>query len=101
MGCQVRGVLGDSMKDGFAVEIVSIDRIDDMLGGFAWAQVSVGVGTPEEGPCPEVVLRVPIQYENGETIENLRARIWREGVKMLRDVARALDAEAPPPLRTG
>ncbi len=89
------------MNDGFAVEIVSIDRIDDMLDGFAWAQVSVGIGTPEEGPCPEVVLRVPIQYESGETIENLRARIWREGVKVLRDVARALDAEAPPPLRTG
>jgi len=53
------------MNDGFAVEIVSIDRIDDMLGGFAWAQVSVGIGTPEEGPCPEVVLRVPIQYESG------------------------------------
>lgn len=82
------------------IEIVSIDRIDDMLGGFAWAQVSVGMGDPEKGPCPEVVLRVPIQYENGDTIANLRARIWREGIMMLRSLAHSLDAEAPPPLRT-
>jgi hypothetical protein len=89
------------MNENLEVEIVSIDRIDDMLGGFAWAQVSVGMGDPEKGPCSEVVLRVPIQYESGETIANLRARIWREGVRMLHGLARALDAETPPPLRSG
>ncbi len=89
------------MNDDLDVEIVSIDRIDDMLGGFAWAQVSVGIGNPEKGPCPEVVLRLPIQYESGDTIADVRARIWRESVIMLRSIAHTLDAEVPPPLHTG
>jgi hypothetical protein len=87
------------MGDDLEIEVVSIERIDDMLDGFAWAQVSLGLGDPARGPCPEVVMRVPIRYEAGDTIDAVRARIWREGVRVVHAVAKLLDADMPPPVQ--
>jgi hypothetical protein len=87
------------MGDDLEIEVVSIERIDDMLDGFAWAQVSLGLGDPARGPCPEVVMRVPIRYDGGDTIDAVRARIWREGVRVVHAVAKLVDADMPPPVQ--
>lgn len=88
------------LDDELQIDVVSIERIDDMLDGFAWAQVSVGLGDPARGPCSEVVMRVPVRYHGGDSIDTVRARIWREGVRAVRAAARLLDGDMPPPIHT-